>query len=103
VVCGEVGGAVDTIYNDNTNTGELPESIIFEVLAANPDELKKKELMEHIENKYNPLPDYIIETMTATGTQGQKMWDTRGLEPGTYYYTLMKSGEYKSGRIVIHR
>jgi hypothetical protein len=81
----------------------LPESIIFEVLAANPDELKKKELMEHIENKYNPLPDYIIETLPVTGTQGQKMWDTRGLEPGTYYYTLMKSGEYKSGRIVIHR
>jgi hypothetical protein len=27
----------------------LPESIIFEVLSTNPDELKKKELMEHLE------------------------------------------------------
>jgi hypothetical protein len=45
----------------------------------------------------------LIETLPITGTQGQKMWDTRGLEPGTYYYTLIKAGEYKSGRIVIHR
>ncbi len=45
----------------------------------------------------------LIKTLTVTGKQGQQMWDTRGLEPGTYYYTLNKAGEYKSGRIVIHR
>lgn len=45
----------------------------------------------------------LIETLTVTGRQGQQMWDTRSMEPGTYYYTLIKSGEYISGRIVIHR
>ncbi len=49
----------------NTNTDVLPESIIFEVLAANPDELKKKALMEHLENKDNPLPDYMIEILES--------------------------------------
>ncbi len=35
------------------------------MLAANPDELKKKELMEHLENKDNPLPVYMIEILES--------------------------------------
>ncbi len=45
----------------------------------------------------------LIETLTVTGKQGQKMWDIRGLEPGIYFYAIIKAGEYKSGKIVIHR
>jgi hypothetical protein len=71
----------------NTNTDVLPESIIFEVLAANPDELKKKELMEHLETKDNPLPEYmieILESLTANVTyktilQGQMAYHS-GME-----------------------
>jgi hypothetical protein len=45
----------------------------------------------------------IIGYLPVAGNRGQKMWDTRGLEPGIYYYALIKAGEYKSGRIVIHK
>jgi len=45
----------------------------------------------------------IVETMSVSGKQGQKMWDTRGLVSGTYYYVLINAGEYKSGRIVLHK
>jgi hypothetical protein len=45
----------------------------------------------------------IIAYLPVAGNRGQKMWDTRGLEPGIYYYALIKAGQYKSGKIVIHR
>ena len=35
------------------------------MLAANPDELKKKALMEHLENKAEPLPGYMIEILES--------------------------------------
>jgi subtilisin family serine protease len=44
---------------DKTNV--LPESIIFEIMAANPDELKKEELIKYLEDKDNPLPEYMID------------------------------------------
>ncbi|MDD2965656.1 MAG: hypothetical protein PHU33_17065, partial [Bacteroidales bacterium] len=44
-------------------TEVLPESVIFEILAANPDELKKDELITYLENKEHPLPDYMISIL----------------------------------------
>lgn len=35
-------------------------SVLFEILSANPDELKKDTLISYLENKVNPLPDYMI-------------------------------------------
>ncbi len=51
-------------------TDVLPESIIFEIMAANPDELKKEELIKYLEDKENPLPGYMIDILeqVATGT-----------------------------------
>ncbi len=51
-------------------TDVLPESIIFEIMAANPDELKKDELIKYLEDKDNPLPGYMIDILeqVATGT-----------------------------------
>ena len=48
----------------------LPESVIFEIMAANPDELKKEELIKYLEEKDNPLPNYMISILkqVATGT-----------------------------------
>ena len=46
---------------DKTNV--FPESVIFEIMAANPDELKKEELIKYLENKENPLPDYMIDSL----------------------------------------
>lgn len=35
-------------------------SVLFEILSANPDELKKDTLISYLESKDNPLPDYMI-------------------------------------------
>ncbi|MBU1010116.1 MAG: S8 family serine peptidase [Bacteroidetes bacterium] len=44
-------------------TDVLPDNVIFEILAANPDELKKDELIKYLENKENPLPEYMINIL----------------------------------------
>jgi hypothetical protein len=44
-------------------TDVFPESVIFEIMAANPDELKKEELINYLEDKENPLPDYMINIL----------------------------------------
>lgn len=44
-------------------TEVLPESVLFEILSANPDELKKAELIDYLENKEQPLPDYMISIL----------------------------------------
>jgi hypothetical protein len=44
-------------------TDVLPESILFEILSANPDELRKEELISYLENKDQPLPVYMISIL----------------------------------------
>ena len=46
-------------------TDVLPESIIFEVLSTNPDELKNNELMEYLQTKAEPLPEYMMEVLES--------------------------------------
>jgi hypothetical protein len=41
-------------------TDVFPDIAVFDVLAANPDELKKTELIRFLEEKDNPLPEYMI-------------------------------------------
>lgn len=51
-------------------TDVFTESVIFDILAANPDELKKDELLQYLEEKENPLPGYMIDILrqVAEGT-----------------------------------
>ena len=51
-------------------TEVFTEAAIFDILAANPDELKNKELIEYLEQKEIPLPDYMIDILkqVAAGT-----------------------------------
>lgn len=44
-------------------TDILSESTIFEILSANPDELRKEELIKYLEEKENPLPEYMIDIL----------------------------------------
>jgi hypothetical protein len=44
-------------------TDVLPESVLFEILSANPDELRKESLIEYLENKEQPLPAYMISIL----------------------------------------
>lgn len=42
-----------------------------------------------------------VEKLPVQGKQGQKLWDTRTVEPGVYFYTLRAGGNTQSGKIVI--
>ncbi len=48
----------------------FPESVLFEILAANPDELKKDTLVRYMEQKESPLPQYMTDLLRqmASGT-----------------------------------
>ena len=59
-------------------TDVLPESILFEILSANPDELRKEELIKYLEDKNQPLPQYMIDIL-------------RQLANGTTYKTVLLS------------
>ncbi|MFU8844991.1 MAG: SprB repeat-containing protein, partial [Bacteroidales bacterium] len=68
-------------------TDVLPESILFEILSANPDELRKEELISHLENKDQPLPAYMISIL-------------RQLAGGVTYKTILQQdmARYHAGK-----
>jgi len=65
-------------------TDVLIESVLFDILAANPDELKKDTLISYLENKEEPLPEYMISLLEQ-------------LAEGTTYKTALQQqmNEYK--------
>lgn len=44
-------------------TDVFPDDVIFDILAANPDELKIDTLLLYLEQKEDPLPDYMISIL----------------------------------------
>ena len=77
-------------------TDVFPETAIFDIMAANPDELRKDTLINYLENKSEPLPEYMIETL-------------RQLANGSTYKTVLRnqmstynSGKVKAAQDIIH-
>jgi hypothetical protein len=60
----------DVLKEAADKTDVFTESALFDILAANPDELKKDTLISYLENKENPLPGYMIDLLKqlAEGT-----------------------------------
>lgn len=58
-------------------TDVFSESALFDILAANPDELKKEELIKYLEEKENPLPEYMVSIL-------------RQMAEGTTYKTVLQ-------------
>ncbi len=46
----------------------LPDPILFEILAANPDELRNEELLTYLSKRTPPLPDYMIDLLRELST-----------------------------------
>jgi len=46
----------------------FPDAVQFEVLASNPEELRKEELMSYLEQKSDPLPEYMLEILRQVAT-----------------------------------
>ena len=56
-----VSGEVLTTAADRYDV--FTDPVLFEILAANPDELKKDTLISYLENKEHPLPAYMTEML----------------------------------------
>ena len=56
-----VSGEVLTTAADRDDV--FTDPVLFEILAANPDELKKDTLISYLENKDNPLPAYMVDLL----------------------------------------
>ena len=56
-----VSGEVLTTAADRDDVFSDP--VLFEILAANPDELKKDSLISYLENKQHPLPSYMTDLL----------------------------------------
>lgn len=66
----------------------LPEAILFEVLLANPNALKSGKLMQHLRNKAQPLPDWMLAILEAS--KGQITLRTL-IESTVGYYSALRS------------
>ena len=53
----------EVLISASDKTEVLPEAILFEILSANPDELRRQELIDYLRNKAEPLPEYMIELL----------------------------------------
>lgn len=51
----------EVLTESSNRTDVLPDAIILEILAANPDGLKDEELLKYLSEKVNPLPEWMIE------------------------------------------
>jgi len=45
------------------HTDVFPDDILLEILSANPDELKRDTLLLYLEQKEDPLPEYMIDIL----------------------------------------
>ncbi len=74
----------DVLKEAADKTDVFTESALFDILAANPDELRKDTLISYLENKEQPLPDYMIDLL-------------KQLAEGTTYKTALQEqmSEYK--------
>jgi len=68
----------EVLKTASDKTDVLPDAVIFEILSANPDELKNEELLKYLEDKENPLPQYMIDIL-------------RALAGNTTYKTILQS------------
>jgi len=53
--------------------------------------------------KISDISGKIVATIRIIGKQGQKIWDTRNIKSGVYFYTLNVSGFEKNGKIVVSK
>lgn len=55
--------SADVLTAASDRSDVFSDPVLFEILAANPDELKKDSLIDYLEHKDNPLPNYMIDIL----------------------------------------
>ena len=77
----------EVLRETSDRTDVFPDDILLEILSANPDELGQDTLLSYLENKENPLPDYMINIL-------------RQVAQGISYKTILKRNiaEFHAGK-----
>ncbi len=78
--------SMEVLKAASDKTDVFTEAALFDILASNPDELKKEELLKYLEEKQNPIPSYMIDIL-------------RSLAYGTTYKTTLQQQMGKHYRI----
>ncbi len=81
-------------------TEVIPQSVLFEILAANPDEMRDEQFLSFLQTKENPLPDYMIELLRQIA--GSKSYKTILLEKLNLYDNLKTSAASDILRSKLH-
>lgn len=53
----------DVLRNAADRDDILPQSVLFEILSSNPDELRRDTLISYLRSKDNPLPEYMVAVL----------------------------------------
>lgn len=75
---------------DRTNI--FPDAVIFDILAANPDELRDAKLLLYLEQKENPLPEYMIDILKEVSL-GTTYKTTLKQEMTRYHFEKVRAAE----------
>lgn len=59
----------EVLKESSDKTNVLPDAVLFEILSANPDAVKDEELVKHLSEKINPLPEWMIELLKNSSDQ----------------------------------
>jgi hypothetical protein len=66
-------------------TEVFPDAAIFDILAANPEEMKNSKFLKHLQEKQNPLPQYMIDIL-------------KEVSEGSTYKSVLQQDMAKHGR-----
>lgn len=80
----------DVLKEAADRTDVFTDQALFDILAANPDELKKDTLISYLENKEDPLPDYMISILEQMA-YGSTYKTTLLRDMGMYAHDYSKS------------
>ena len=73
-------------------TEVFPESVQFDIFAANPDEMRNEEFISYLENKAQPFPDYMIDILIQIG-YGSSYKTVLINQMSAYYTTAIKAAQ----------
>ena len=76
-----------TLFAVADQTDVFPAGAIFDIMMANPDELKQYDLITYLETKDDPLPAYMIDILR--GVVGGTTYKTVLQGQMSYYHRLM--------------
>lgn len=57
--------SADVLKKTADRTDLFPDAVIYEIFAANPDALRDRSLIEYLQTKEEPLPQYMVDALIS--------------------------------------